>query len=172
MYIYRYENEKERLVLRSRSNNVAAHVQIEQDVIEQMLDLMHRHKGIGLAAPQVGVNWRFFIVEVEEGKPYVFINPEIVKTSGDVFSAEEGCLSLPGLYTQVKRYTSIIIQAEDRYRKRFTLEASGLLSRCIQHENDHLNGILHIDSIDNELEKQRIVGNYIKKANKLLKNKI
>jgi peptide deformylase len=172
MHIYRYEKNEEREVLQTKSLDVPPTQSDLDKMIEEMFSLIHRHRGIGLAAPQVGINLRFFIIEIDKGSPYVFINPEIIATSQVQVCSEEGCLSLPGLYSDVTRYASITVQAEDRNRKRFKLEASGLLAICIQHEYDHLNGIMHIDHIKDESMKQEVVQKYIRKRRyKLIKGR-
>jgi peptide deformylase len=104
-------------------------------------------RGIGLAGPQVAAPQRIFVTDVEGDKPRVFINPEIVLTSQELVSYEEGCLSLPRLYLDVIRPEFVRVQAWNERGRPFTVEASGLLARCIQHEYDHLDGILFIDRL-------------------------
>ena len=115
---------------------------------DKMLDIMVETKGVGLAGPQAGVPLRIFVVSVdgtkEHGKTY--INPTI-EPSGDLEPSEEGCLSLPGIYTKVRRYTNCKIKATGLDGKKFTEEATGLLARAFQHENDHLEGRLIVDRI-------------------------
>jgi len=104
-------------------------------------------KGIGLAGPQVNRDLRIFVTNVEGDKPRMFINPEIVLTSQELVTIEEGCLSLPRLYLDVIRPEFVRIQAWNERGRPFTVEAGGLLARCIQHEYDHLEGILFIDRL-------------------------
>jgi peptide deformylase len=104
-------------------------------------------KGIGLAGPQVAAPLRIFVTDVEGDKPRIFINPEIILTSQELISYEEGCLSLPKLYLDVIRPEFVRIQAWNEKGRPFTVEAGGLLARCIQHEYDHLDGILFIDRL-------------------------
>jgi peptide deformylase len=104
-------------------------------------------KGIGLAAPQVARPLRLFVTQVEGDKPRVFINPEIVLTSPEVVSMEEGCLSLPRLYLDVVRPEHVRVQAWNEKGRPFTVESDGLLARVILHEYDHLEGILFIDRL-------------------------
>jgi peptide deformylase len=115
---------------------------------DKMLDIMVETKGVGLAGPQAGVPLRIFVVSVdgtkENGK--VYINPTI-ELSGDLEPNEEGCLSLPGIYTKIRRYTKCKIKATGLDGKEFTEEATGLLARAFQHENDHLEGRLIVDRI-------------------------
>lgn len=136
-------------------------------LIQDMFDTMYHNNGVGLAAPQIGVNLRVFVIDCSSGdeplNPMVFINPKIIKKSGAIVS-QEGCLSFPEAYTGVKRYQNVMVKALDRNGKPFVLEAKDgtLLARCIQHENDHLDGILFIDhsinrfATDEELKKNNL----------------
>ena len=109
---------------------------------ERMISIMVEHRGIGLAAPQAGVSLRLFIVslEVSPDTAKVYINPSLIP-GGAVESLEEGCLSLPGIYTGVKRYTDCEISAQDLQGNTVTESTTGLYARCVQHEFDHLEGI-------------------------------
>ncbi len=119
-----------------------------QKLAKDMLKIMNKNNGIGLSACQVGKNIRLFIVPKELSKKYVFINPKIITISKKTDVTEEGCLSLPGLFLPIKRVTSLKIKALDEDGKEFKLKAKGLLARVIQHENDHLNGILITDKYE------------------------
>lgn len=110
-----------------------------------MIDTMHAGNGIGLAGIQVGINKRLFVVHVSKDKPRVFINPEIIETSVEEVEYEEGCLSIPGVYADVRRAAAVKIQAWNERGRPFKLDADGLLARVILHENDHLNGVLFLD---------------------------
>ena len=114
-------------------------------LIEDMFETMYAHRGIGLAASQVGVSERIVVVDIGDG-PRVFINPKILKKKGKVLS-EEGCLSVPGAFLKVKRAEKITVEALNEKGEKFDLEVNGLLSRCIQQEIDHLNGILILNKI-------------------------
>lgn len=120
-------------------------------LVAEMFDLMYQNKGIGLAANQVDLPYRLFVVN-EAGDPKqkeqerVFINPVLSKPKGSD-EAEEGCLSLPGLYAQVRRPASVHVSAYDLSGKEISLDAEGLLARVIQHENDHLDGVLFVDRL-------------------------
>ncbi len=128
-------------------------------LVEDMLDTMYAQNGVGLAAPQVGENYRIFVVDVSTGEeplnPIVFINPKIIKKSGACIS-REGCLSFPEAFTDVRRYANVMVKAMDRNGRSFVLEAKDgtLLARCIQHEFDHLNGILFIDHALNRFDAE------------------
>ncbi len=125
---------------------------IDQPVMERVADLvttMYVKDGIGLAAPQIGVNLCIFVVDPEwyrtgKKEPTIFINPKFISMSG-VIEQEEGCLSLPEITAEVKRAENILIEALNLEGKKLIYEAEGLYSRAIQHEYDHLDGILFID---------------------------
>ncbi len=121
-----------------------------RDLFNEMFETMDEAQGVGLAAPQVGISKRFFVITVEDGVRRVFINPQIIFTSNDLCDYEEGCLSLPGFEENIRRPSKVTVSALNENGKPFTLEAEGLLARCIQHENDHLNGIVYIDRGDPE----------------------
>lgn len=127
--------------------------------VEEMFETMKHDRGIGLAAPQVGLAKRLFITDVEGDRKRVFVNPEIVQTSLEMVEYEEGCLSFPGLYFTVKRPEALKIQAQTETGRVFTLEADGLLARVILHENDHLDGKLFIDRVT-PFKKDRALAHY------------
>ena len=129
---------------------------------EEMFKTMHEHNGIGLAGPQVGLNRRIFVIELDDGVRHVFINPQIISTSAETSMYEEGCLSIPGVYESIERPVKVTVQAINKDGKAFTIDADGLLARAIQHENDHLDGILFIDKGDPEL-KAKTIENFEKK---------
>lgn len=114
-------------------------------LIEDMFKTMYASKGLGLAAPQIGVNIRLAVIDLGED-PLVFINPKIIKKSGKEV-CQEGCLSFPGLFENVSRAKRIVVRAFDKDGSEYELEAEGLLARAIQHELDHLDGVLFIDRI-------------------------
>lgn len=132
------------------------------DLVNDLLDTMYAQNGVGLAAPQIGVNYRVFVIDVSTGKeplnPIVFINPKIIKKSGAIIS-NEGCLSFPEAYTDVRRYKNVMVKAQDANGRTFTLEAKDgcLLARAIQHEFDHLDGILFIDHCINRFETENVL---------------
>jgi peptide deformylase len=126
-------------------------------IIDNMLETMYDEKGVGLAASQINVHQRIVVMDVsEEGnQPIVLINPEIINKSNETVINEEGCLSVPGVYAKVDRHTSCTVKALDRNGEEFTLDGEELLSICIQHELDHLNGVLFVDYLS-PLKRQRI----------------
>lgn len=118
------------------------------ELVEDMKETMYAAPGVGLAAPQIGVSLRLFIVDTaaddEPSQLRVFINPEIVKREGKMVW-EEGCLSFPGVHEEIERSARVTVRALDEKGKPFELTADDLLSVAIQHENDHLDGVLMID---------------------------
>lgn len=119
------------------------------EIVKQMLQIMYQEDGIvGLAGPQVGLSWRLFVldVSVKQDEPLCFINPVIVEQAGQCQS-EEGCLSLPGIFVKVPRAKTITVEYQTEQGKRKHLSAEGLLANAIQHELDHLNGVLLIDKL-------------------------
>ncbi|MCF6775886.1 peptide deformylase [Thiotrichales bacterium 19X7-9] len=128
-------------------------VNIEQieslsETIKNMFETMYHTRGIGLAATQVGINARIFVMDLSEdrSKGMCFINPEIIESHGSTLF-EEGCLSFPGVFVKVNRAEKIKVKAYDETGKSFELEADGLKGICIQHETDHLNGITFFDHL-------------------------
>jgi peptide deformylase len=150
-------------VLRARAEDVKAVTPALKRLADDMLAAMYDAGGVGLAAPQVGESVRLFVLDVarEEGKrePMVFFNPRIVSSRGSA-TAEEGCLSIPDVWAEVTRPQFITVQALDREGKPFEIkDADALLSRCIQHEYDHLEGVLFTDKIsatDRMLNENRL----------------
>jgi peptide deformylase len=127
----------------------------------EMVEAMHAEKGIGLAGPQVGRMDRLFVVHVPEDNPRVFINPRIVAVSPDEGAYEEGCLSIPGVYADVRRPLEITVEAWDEGANHFSLDATGILARVIQHEYDHLEGILFFEHLSRR-RQERLLRNYRK----------
>ena len=142
--------------LRTRAKAVAVVDSRVQQLVDDLFETMYEAPGIGLAATQVNVHERVIVIDVSEEKdaPYVFINPEL-EVSGDPVETEEGCLSVPGYFEPVTRYSRTRVTALDRNGEAFTLDAEGLLAVCIQHECDHLDGKLFVDYLSN-LKRQRI----------------
>jgi peptide deformylase len=129
--------------LRKKSKLVKEVGPSERFLINAMIDTMHAHKGIGLAAPQVGINEQIFVVDTGDGA-FAVINPHITKKLGaDVM--EEGCLSIPEVLIKVKRAESIVVEYMDENNRRVERKCFGLLAKVFQHETDHLNGKLIID---------------------------
>ncbi|NAZ29672.1 MAG: peptide deformylase [Caldimicrobium sp.] len=137
-------------VLREKSTPVEKFDEDLKETIKKMAELMYKVKGLGLAANQVGIPKRFFIMDIKqkEGTPEleVYINPEILNAEGYT-EYEEGCLSIPGYYAKVERYAKLYIRAYDLEGKPFEKELTGLQAIAFQHEYDHIEGILFVDRI-------------------------
>lgn len=147
-------------VLRAKAHPVGEVTDNVRLVAQRMLQIMHEEEGIGLAAPQVGLPWRMFVCRVPAdpsdddlpngvredtaGKPIVCIDP-VLTPAGPLASVEEGCLSLPDIRGQINRQVMVSMEATGLDGNRLTINAAGLLARCIQHEVDHLDGVLIID---------------------------
>jgi len=157
-------------VLRQVSNPVERVDDAVRKLASDMLDTMYDAPGIGLAAIQVGEPLRLLVIDLakegEEPAPHVFINPEIVATSDARSVYEEGCLSIPDYYAEVERPASVRVKYLDRDGKLQEMEAEGLMATCLQHEIDHLNGVLFIDHIS-KLKRDMVV----KKFKKLARDK-
>ena len=125
-----------------------------RQLIDDMFETMIEAQGVGLAGPQVGKSLRLFVAMADDDVKRAFINPQIIKTSETVCDYEEGCLSIPQVYETISRPEKVTVQAFNENGKPFMLEADGLLARIIQHEYDHLNGILYIDRGDKEFAEQ------------------
>jgi peptide deformylase len=126
-----------------------------QQLIDDMFETMYAAPGIGLAAPQVNISKRIFVVDLghdrdedEDRGPLVFVNPRFTVIEGEIESLE-GCLSVPGMIGDLKRHERVVCSALDRDGKRFKISAIELFSRCLQHEMDHLDGVLYIDKAKN-----------------------
>jgi peptide deformylase len=137
-------------VLKTRASPVEA---IDEDVrrlVADMFETMYKAPGIGLAAPQVGVGKRVVVIDVAEGeerRPTTLVNPEILWRSEELATAEEGCLSLPSQFAEVTRPAAVRVRYRDADWTEHEVEADGLLARCLQHEIDHLDGILFVDHL-------------------------
>lgn len=146
--------------LREKSKEVHKVSKKIKDLVKDLLDTLYSQNGVGLAAPQIGENHRIFVIDVSTGdeplNPIIFINPKIIKKSG-AFLSNEGCLSFPEVYLDVRRYSNVMVKAMDSHGRAFVLEAKdgSLLAKAIQHEFDHLEGILFIDHARNRFEAEQ-----------------
>lgn len=130
-------------VLRAKARDVDVFDAALGRLLDDMLDTMYAAPGIGLAAPQVGISKRIIVLDVGDG-PIRMANPKIIEKDGEQVGLE-GCLSIPGLYGDVKRHAKIVVKGQDAQGRPFKVQAEGLLSRCFQHEIDHLDGKLFTD---------------------------
>ena len=142
-------------VLRRRAKPVDKVTPELRAIIADMIDTMYDEVGIGLAAPQVGISLRLMVVGDEEGRgAQALVNPAIVEQGGTV-TAEEGCLSIPGIFAQVTRSEWVRIEAQDEEGRTLSIRARGLRARVFQHEMDHLDGVLFIDRLE-AVQRDRI----------------
>ena len=146
--------------LRTSANRIVKVDDSIRKLAKDMLITMYSSKGIGLAAPQVGIQKRLLVIDLNfedpKAPPMVFINPEIISSSATLDTYEEGCLSIPGVYLNVLRPSSIKLSYRDEMGRPKKMNADGLMARCIQHEIDHLNGVCFVDKVtdEEELNKQ------------------
>ncbi|MBK7996200.1 MAG: peptide deformylase [Blastocatellia bacterium] len=156
------------LVLTKKAAPVTEFNEELQELVKNMFETMYAAPGVGLAAPQIGVSKRLFVMDCSGGKnpeeKLVLINPEIVQTEGKQ-TGDEGCLSFPNIYFEVTRPKRLVARAFDATGKEFTIDAMDLTARCIAHENDHLNGELFIQYLGPL--KRELVMRKIKKRIKL-----
>ncbi|MDR0323668.1 MAG: peptide deformylase [Treponema sp.] len=143
-------------LLRQKADKIDKFDEETLNIKKQMLEILVKDKGVGLAGPQIGIMKRIFVVHIQNDTERVFINPSILETSHETCKYEEGCLSVPGVYANVIRSESVKIHAWNEKGRPFTLEASGLLARVIQHEYDHLEGVLFLDYLPENKKKKLI----------------
>ena len=135
-------------VLRQKAKRVTRIDNSIQKLIDDMIDTLRAEPNrAGLAAPQVGVLLRVVVIELPEQELITMINPEIIKKEGERI-VEEGCLSIPGYFGEIKRAVTVKVKAKDRYGKQFRLKAQGLLAQALEQEIEHLDGILYIDNLE------------------------
>lgn len=165
--LYEYPNP----ILKQKAEAVKTVDAEIQKLLDDMLETMYVSAGVGLAAPQVGISKRIVVIDVEQeedgdgyraGKPLFLINPEIIWRSDDKVCGEEGCLSVPKQRAEVERYAQVRVRYTDYHGQEQEILGDGLLSVCLQHELDHLDGILYIDRLS-RLKRQML----LKKLNKL-----
>ncbi|PCJ40716.1 MAG: peptide deformylase [Moraxellaceae bacterium] len=157
--------------LRTKAKAVAEVNAGTRKLLDDMLETMYEAPGIGLAATQINVHQRIVVIDISEDKnqPLILINPEYRIIEGEQ-DYEEGCLSVPGYYESVTRAEKIQLNALDREGNSFEMECNGLLAVCVQHEIDHLNGILFVDHIS-KLKRERIKAKLVKAHKAELKHR-
>lgn len=134
-------------VLRRKSKKVSTVDASIQKLADNMIETMQAASGVGLAAPQVGVPLRLIVIQLPEEDPFALVNPEIVRRTGERM-VEEGCLSLPGYSGEVKRSVCVTVKGRDRTGKETRIKCEDLLAQALEHEIDHLNGVLFIDRLE------------------------
>ncbi len=156
-------------ILRKKSDRVEAVDDELRKLMDDMLQTMYAAPGIGLAAVQIGILKRLIVIDInkeEKKTPLFLINPEITYKSKKKSSYEEGCLSLPGHYAEIERPAECQLNYIDYYGKQKKMMAEGLLATCIQHEVDHLNGVLFIDYLS-KLKKDMIIKKLVKQKKEI-----
>jgi peptide deformylase len=146
-------------ILRGKAKKISRVDSSVNHIINDMIDTLHNEGGIGLAAPQINVPLRIIIIESKSDKETaspkiesipltILINPEIIKTSKEYDEREEGCLSIPNVWGVVRRHSKVVVRGLDKNGQKIKIKSSGLLARVLQHEIDHLDGILFTDKAD------------------------
>jgi peptide deformylase len=155
-------------VLREKSLPVSEITPEIQKIIDEMIGIMYRAPGVGLAAPQIGISQRIIVADPSEGKEIgrllVLINPAIVSAEGEIV-AEEGCLSVPDVTAEVKRSSRVIVEGLNRQGRKVQIEGENHLARILQHEIDHLEGVLFIDRLG-FFERQMLLRKWRKRHRK------
>ena len=141
-------------VLRTKAKKVSRIDQSIERLVQDMIETMRDAPGVGLAAPQIGVPLQIAVVETDKDQVRVLVNPEIIKTEGE-WEPDEGCLSLPGYWAKVRRAAQVTVKARDLKNKEIRLTGEGLFGQALQHEIDHLNGMVYIDRLDSLDELRR-----------------
>jgi len=139
-------------ILRQKAKRVARIDKSVQKLIDDMIDTLHADPNrAGLAAPQVGILLRVAVIELPEQELITLINPEITKKEGER-TVQEGCLSIPGYFGEIKRAMTVRVKAKDRHGKQFRVKGEGLLAQALEQEIEHLDGVLYIDHLEGERE--------------------
>jgi peptide deformylase len=136
-------------VLRQKSKRVKNIDGSVKKLAADMLETMHAASGVGLAAPQVGVPWRVIVIGMPEEEDFILVNPEVVRRNGERL-VTEGCLSVPGYYGEIKRAQRVTVKGKDLSGKEVRIKAEELLAQALEHEIDHLNGVLYIDHLESQ----------------------
>jgi peptide deformylase len=144
-------------VLRQKAKKISGVDKSILKIISDMVETLHDASGVGLAAPQIGVSLRLVVICLpeEDSEDIILINPEIIKRSGQR-EIEERCLSIPGYAGQVKRAVTVTVKARNKTGKEFRLKADELLAQALEHEIDHLDGILYVDRLDSQDKLSRV----------------
>jgi len=142
-------------VLRQKAKRVSRIDKSIQRLIDDMVETMRQANGVGLAAPQVGASLRVIVLQMPEEEPVAIINPEIVKRDGEL-EVNEGCLSVPGYFGEIKRSASVTVKGRDRQGKAIRIKATSLMAEALEHEIDHLNGVLYIDHMESQDKLHKI----------------
>ena len=143
------------LVLRQKAKRVPTVDGSIRRLIDDMVATMQQQGGVGLAAPQIGVSLRVVVIQLPDEEPFALVNPEIVKRSGER-EVVEGCLSVPGYAGDIRRSVSVTVKGWDRWGKSVRIKATGLQAQALEHELDHLNGVLFVDHVESPDRLRRV----------------
>lgn len=143
------------LVLRQKAKRVPTVDGSIRRLIDDMVATMQQQGGVGLAAPQIGVSLRVVVIQLPDEEPFALVNPEIVRRSGER-EVVEGCLSVPGYAGDIKRSVSVTVKGWDRWGKSVRIKATGLQAQALEHELDHLNGVLFVDHVESPDRLRRV----------------
>lgn len=143
------------IVLRRKAKRVPTIDGSVQRLIDDMLETLQQAGGVGLAAPQVGVSLRVVVIQLPDEVPIFLVNPEVVRRSGER-EVMEGCLSIPGYMGEIRRSVTVTVKGWDRNGKAVRIKGAGLLAQALEHELDHLNGILFIDHLESPEKLHRV----------------
>ena len=143
-------------VLRKKAKKVTRIDSPILQLIDDMIDTLKAVSGVGLAAPQIGESLKIAVIQLPEQEVIVLINPEVVKRGGER-ELTEACLSVPGYYGEIKRSMWVKVKAQDKKGKEFRLRGEGLLAQALEHEIDHLNGMLYIDHLESPEKLQKVM---------------
>jgi peptide deformylase len=141
-------------VLRTRAESVTTFDKELRTLVQDLTDTMLDAPGVGLAAPQIGVGLRVFTYHLDDSQAGHLINPVLHFPSDEEQDGEEGCLSIPGINVDCRRREHVVAHGQNEYGDPVTVEGSALLARCIQHETDHLDGVLFVDRLDTEAKRE------------------
>jgi peptide deformylase len=142
-------------ILRQKASRVKSIDRSINKLIDEMIETMHSASGVGLAAPQVGIPLRVIVIGIPDEEEIALINPQIVRRTGERL-VNEGCLSIPGYFAQVRRSELVRAKGLDRTGKEIRLRADDLLAQALEHEVDHLNGVLYVDYLESMDELQPV----------------
>jgi peptide deformylase len=142
-------------ILKQKSKRVKSIDGSIRKLAGDMIETMHAASGVGLAAPQVGVSLRVIVIGMPEEEDFVLVNPEVVRKSGER-TVTEGCLSVPGYYGEIQRAQRVTVKGRDLSGKEIRIKAEELLAQALEHEIDHLNGVLYIDHLESQDKLHRI----------------
>jgi len=142
-------------ILRTKAKRIKNIDSSIQKLIDDMLETNWDASGAGLAAPQVGLSLRLAVIQLSRDEKYVLVNPQIMRRTG-TRTVTEGCLSIPGYVGDIQRAEKVTVRATDRYGKEYRIRGEGLLAEALEHEIDHLNGVLYIDYLDSLDELRKV----------------